>query len=151
MLICHLHPKQYAFFLLVLVILQIVVAVFAFMYTADLANAAKDGFARLFDDRTTPATGAAIDQIQIGLQCCGTTGPSSWGLNPPASCCAQAPCTLANSHPDGCSTKLADIVNGSGLLIAWVAIIFAGIQLVGVIFACCRKYWEPNLNYGHYL
>ena len=125
---------------MVLVILQIVVAVFAFMYTADLANAAKDGFQRLFDDRNTPATGAAIDQIQRGLQCCGTTGPATWGTSIPSSCCAETTCTIANSHPKGCSTLLYDFVNGSGLLIAWFSIIFAGIELVGVIFACCRKY-----------
>jgi CD63 antigen len=131
--------STYAFCLLVLVILQIVVAVFAFMYTADLANAAKDGFGRLFDDRNNPSTGAAIDQIQRGLQCCGTTGPLSWGLSVPQSCCADGTtsCNLLNAHQTGCSTMLADIVNGSGLLIAWFAIIFAGIELVGVIFACC--------------
>lgn len=130
--------STYAFFLLVLVILQIVVAVFAFMYTADLAKAAKDGFGRLFDDRNNPSTGAAIDQIQRGLQCCGTTGPASWGIGQiPQSCCAEDSCNLLNSHQTGCSTMLADIVNGSGLLIAWFAIIFAGIELVGVIFACC--------------
>lgn len=129
--------STYAFFLLILVVLQIVVAVFAFMYTEELANAAKDGFGRLFDDRNNPSTAAAIDQIQRGLQCCGTTGPKSWDSNIPPSCCAEATCTIANSHPNGCSTMLADIVSGSGLLIAWFAIIFAGIELVGVIFACC--------------
>jgi hypothetical protein len=113
------------------------------MYTEDLANAAKDGFGRLFDDRNNPSTGAAIDQIQRGLQCCGTTGPMSWGVNNiPQSCCNDAAsCTLLNAHPTGCSTMLSDIVSGSGLLIAWFAIIFAGIELVGVIFACCRKYF----------
>jgi len=111
------------------------------MYTADLANAAKDGFGQLFADRNSQSTAAAIDQIQRGLQCCGTTGPASWGVGSiPQSCCAEASCNLLNSHPTGCSTMLADFINRSGLLIAWFAIIFAGIELVGVIFACCRKY-----------
>lgn len=139
-LIINIYLQQYAFFLLVLVVLQIVVAVFAFMYTEDFANTAVKGFQRLFDDRANPGTGAALDQIQIGLQCCGTRGAHSWAPTPiPDSCCAVPQCTTINSHP-GCSDILHDIVRGSGLLIAWFAIIFAGIELVGVIFACCRKY-----------
>lgn len=110
------------------------------MYTADLAKAASDGFGRLFDDRNNKPTAAAIDQIQSGLQCCGTTGPATWEANIPPSCCSEQTCTLQNSHSAGCSTVLADMVNSSGLMIAWFAIIFAGIELVGVIFACCRKY-----------
>lgn len=143
--------STYAFFLLILVILQIVVAVFAFMYTADLAQAATEGFGKLFSDRGNQASGAAIDQIQRGLSCCGTTGPATWTPHPiPQSCCNEASCNLNNSFRDGCSDVLRDIVNGSGLLIAWFAVIFAGIELVGVIFACCLANSIRNANRRQY-
>lgn len=64
---------QYAFFLLVLVVAQIVLAVFAFMYTEDLADAARKGFDTLWNgkERNDESSIQAINGIQKGLQCCG--------------------------------------------------------------------------------
>jgi hypothetical protein len=152
--------SQYAFFLLVLVILQIVVAVFAFMYTGELANAARNGFDKLWQNKDRDdQTKIAIEGIQRGLRCCGSTGPSNWGLSIPSSCCDESVCTLLNSHQSGCGDLLYDFVSGSGLLIAWFAIVFAGIELVGVIFACCREYliecanrdWQTMRSFPSYL
>lgn len=111
------------------------------MYTSDLANAARNGFNTLWDQKNSDQARIAIDGIQKGLRCCGSNGPSDWGINIPQSCCDEQTCHLLNAHSKGCGTLLYDFVNDSGLLIAWVAIVFAGIELVGVIFACCRKYF----------
>lgn len=131
--------STYAFFLLVIIVLQIILAVFAFMYTEDLANAAYDGFNKLFNQaQSSQEARIAVEGIQRGLSCCGSTGPASWGANIPDSCCADgSQCTIANSFPNGCASTIHEVVNTSGLLIAWFAVCFAGIQLVGVIFACC--------------
>lgn len=111
---------MYALLLFVLVILQIVLAVFAFMYTKELANAARSGFETLWTDRSSPQSAKAIDGIQQGLQCCGSSGPLSWGLSVPNSCCAgNVSCNTLSAFSNGCSDVLFDLVYGSGLLIAW--------------------------------
>lgn len=144
--------STYAFFLLVLVILQIVIAVFAFMYAGELAAAAQRGFNKLWDNRNTDEqTRIAIDGIQRGIRCCGSNGPADWGLTSiPQSCCDESVCTILNAHQQGCATLLYDFVSTSGLLIAWVAIVFAGIELVGVIFACCLANSIRNANRRQY-
>jgi hypothetical protein len=113
------------------------------MYTNDLASAAYNGFNKLWENRDNDQqTRIAIEGIQRGIQCCGASnGPSDWGTSIPASCCAEGQtCTVQNSHPTGCARMIKDFVNQSGLIIAWVAVVFAGIELVGVIFACCCEY-----------
>lgn len=144
--------STYAFFLLVIIVLQIVLAVFAFMYTSDLAQAAYDGFTKLFNQaQGSNEALIAVESIQRNLQCCGSTGPGAWGANIPDSCCQQGnQCTISNSFPTGCSSTVYDLVNASGLLIAWFAVCFAGIQLVGVIFACCLANSIRNANRRQY-
>lgn len=148
--------STYAFFLLVIVVLQVVIAVFAFMYTSDLAEIAHRGFVTLFNQAngTPPSNEAtiAVGGIQRGLQCCGIDGPASWGLlNIPDTCCAQgSSCNLVNSFQTGCADMIHDFVTDSGLLIAWFAVVFAGIQLVGVIFACCLANSIRNTNRRQY-
>jgi hypothetical protein len=133
--------STYAFFLLVVVVLQVVIAVFAFMYTSDLANIAHNGFITLFNqaNNSQPSNEAmiAVGGIQRGLQCCGSTGPESWSQIPDTCCEAGSNCTVNNSFSTGCANMIKEFVTDSGLLIAWFAVVFAGIQLVGVIFACC--------------
>jgi len=134
----------YAFFLFVLVIAQIVLAVFAFMYTDELADASRKGFTKLWDQMmqsSDPASTEAINGIQRGLECCGKNGATDWTAalkQVPDSCCADTSnCNLVTAFHTGCGDRLADLVRSSGMLIAYIAIIFGAFELVGVIFACC--------------
>lgn len=134
--------NMYAFFLLVLVVGNVVIAVYAFLYTKELAQVAEDGFGTLWNNSIgvnadTKYT-AAIDGIQRALQCCGRQGPGDWGARIPPSCCAdESSCNLASAFPKGCGQLLNDFVSMSGVLIAWVAVSAAAFGLLGVIFACC--------------
>lgn len=109
------------------------------MYTSDLAEIARKGFERLFNEANNSSQEAniAVGGIQRGLQCCGINGPGSWATIPDTCCEAGSNCNMQNSFQTGCATMIGDFITDSGLLIAWFAIVFAGIQLVGVIFACC--------------
>lgn len=131
--------SSYAFFLLVIVVLQVVLAVFAFLYTSTLSTMAYDGFNRLFiQAQQNQEARMAVESIQRQFSCCGSDGPASWGVNIPDSCCdAGTQCSISNSFQTGCATTIQGWVEGSGLLIAWFAVVFAAIQLVGVVFACC--------------
>lgn len=138
---------QYAFFLLVLVVAQIVLAVYAFMYTEELANASRNGFNKLWADMATnnnAGSREAIYGIQRGLQCCGQAGPADWTSalgGVPNSCCAsdQATCNASNAFQKGCGNLLFDAVNGSGMLIAWVAVVFAGFEVKTFFYSLTTK------------
>lgn len=111
---------MYALMLFVLVVLQIVLAVYAFMYTEELATAARNGFNQMWNQRNDMKMSQAIDGIQQGLQCCGRNGPGDWSGAIPNSCCAgNVSCSQNTAFKSGCSDVLFDLVNASGLLIAW--------------------------------
>jgi Tetraspanin family len=119
--------------LLVLVVGQIVIAVYAFMYTEELATAARKGFRVLWDSPDQKDLGA-VHGIQRGIQCCGYEGPRDWASRPggiPTSCCAAdaTTCSEVNAFQKGCGTLLFDMVSASGMLIAWIAIVFGAFEV----------------------
>lgn len=142
--------------MLVLVVGQIIIAVYAFLYVEDLGKAAQRGFDKLWNDMATnnnEMSRQAIYGIQQGLQCCGSSAADNWNLHGgiPASCCAGGTeCLAGNAFKIGCRQQLFDVVSVSGLLIAWVSIVFAAIELVGVIFACCLAQNLRNLDRRQY-
>lgn len=104
------------------------------MYTSELGKAAQDGFTALWNQMrqdNNMKSAEAINGIQRALQCCGNTGPLDWGLSVPSSCCDEGAnvCTIVNAFPKGCSTQLYDLVSTSGMLIAWISIVFAAFEV----------------------
>ncbi|CAO1340057.1 unnamed protein product [Diamesa serratosioi] len=135
--------STYAVFLFVLVVGQVIIAVFAFVYTSDLAAAASAGFTVLWNGmiKGDMKNKEAINTLQRGFHCCGLNSSSDWPAPPgiPQSCCLEGIeiCTSENAFKVGCSMMMNNLVTGSGLLIAWISISFGAVLLVGVIFACC--------------
>lgn len=124
--------------MLVLVIAQIVLAVYAFIYTDELARAAQKGFQSLWEDSQNRPDDLkvleAIHGIQRGLHCCGRVGPIDWVTRPggvPSSCCADDAnsCNVLTAFQSGCESLLGDVVSGSGMLIAWIAVVFAAFEV----------------------
>lgn len=124
--------------MLVLVICQVVIAVYAFMYTSDLADMGRKGFKTLWDDMVARPDDRkvleAIHGIQRGLHCCGRNGPSDWMGRPgdvPSSCCEDGvnSCNVGNAFQTGCEALIGDVVAGSGMLIAWIAVVFAAFEV----------------------
>lgn len=116
--------------------LQIVLAVYAFIYTDELANAAQNGFQKLWDDMLNgdQKSTEAIHGIQRGLQCCGVNSAVDWttnGRDVPTSCCVEGvnSCNPVTSFSSGCGKLLHGAVSGSGMLIAWIAIVFAAFEV----------------------
>lgn len=109
------------------------------MYTDELAEMGQKGFRTLWEDSLNRpndrAVLEAIHGIQRGLHCCGRTGPNDWLNRPgdgiPTSCCQDGAnsCNAQTAFQAGCETVLGDVVVGSGLLIAWIAIVFAAFEV----------------------
>lgn len=109
------------------------------MYTDELATAARNGFDTLWNDmvRSDRKSQEFIHGIQKSLQCCGRERPHDWldltaPLNQiPPSCCADGvtTCNEASAFPKGCGNLLFEAVNTSGMLIAWIAIVFGAFEV----------------------
>lgn len=106
------------------------------MYSEELASAAQNGFDKLWRSMSNGDGGAteAIYGVQRGLQCCGNSGPLDWTLllrTIPPSCCDEsaATCSILNAFKTGCGQVLFDTVNSSGMLIAWIAVVFGAFEV----------------------
>lgn len=127
----------YAFFLFVILVAQIVMAVLVFLYKDDFNKAVQDGVRNIFDNKSNME---AIDTIQRTLECCGSEGPQWWTVSLPPSCCKEPKlptCTIAESYQRGCIAALKDNVRTYSNYVGYGVLIVAGIELLGVIFACC--------------
>lgn len=81
------------------------------------------------------------DVVQQLFHCCGVYLPSDWGiLNAPKSCCAPGvkECfSLINAYSTGCSSQIRNFLGDSSVWFGATALVVAGVELVGFIFACC--------------
>lgn len=72
--------STYSFFLILLVIAQIVIAVLVFVFVGDVTTAIKKGFERVFENRDNPVNADLVNSIQQNLQCCGKRSFLDYGV-----------------------------------------------------------------------
>ncbi|XP_055605691.1 23 kDa integral membrane protein-like isoform X2 [Uranotaenia lowii] len=129
--------STYGFFLLVLIVGQIVVAALVFIYVGDVSDAFKKGFAKVFDERDRPANAELINTIQSNLECCGVSSALDWGVSMPQSCCSAGTAPACVPFLTGCQKRLGEFIDSAGNVLGWVSLGVAAVELVGLIFACC--------------
>ena len=137
----HCMLVTFAVLLLVIIIVEVVACVLAFMYSSQARDEMDKGIhfmferARQGDDKLAVE---AVDYFQETLQCCGETGPGSWG-SPSllrASCCGgHSPCMLEQANQNGCKVAIEDFLVKHGKIMGGVAIGVAIVELLGVWFA----------------
>ncbi|KAE9415431.1 hypothetical protein Angca_006845, partial [Angiostrongylus cantonensis] len=85
----------------------------------------------------------AWDQTQSTLSCCGVANSSDWSALGaiPDSCCVQARGGCAREleplHLSGCMEKVENWILINAALVGGASAVLAGLQVVGVCFACC--------------
>lgn len=129
--------STYGFFLMVLIIAQIVVAALVFIYVGDAREAIKTGFDKLFDQRDRPQNAELIDTIQANLQCCGKSSALDWLGSHPQSCCKAGTAPLCIPFGTGCRARLGEFIDTAGDVLGWVSLGVAAVELIGLIAACC--------------
>lgn len=154
----------YALCLIVIVVLQVLLAIFVFVYNQDVQNAANRGWDRIWSGRTfnnrDSINQRVIDEIQTNIECCGSLSPLDYGPQAiPASCCQRDAeyCNTITAYKTGCRTQIQYYIQNSSQWIAYLSIAMAIVevsesffnfisvnikylltfQLVGVIFGCC--------------
>lgn len=129
--------STYGFFLLLLIVGQIVIAALVFIYVGDAREAFKKGFAKIFEERDRPANAELIDTIQRNLQCCGKSSALDWLGTIPQSCCQSGTSPLCIPYTVGCQKRLGEFIDTTGVVLGWVSLGVAAVELVGLIAACC--------------
>lgn len=145
----HCMIVTFASLLLTILIIQVAVAIYAFVVlknSDDLTASIKKVYAdEIFpkygqDDESTKV----IDEVQILLECCGVQDYSDFlkkGVQIPYSCCKNAKkddiCPPTNAFKDGCAPRLLDFFKFAGATLGGVALGIAAVELIGIIFALC--------------
>ncbi|KAI4460948.1 tetraspanin [Holotrichia oblita] len=135
----------YAVILLILFLLQVAVAVYAFLQIRDtdgLKTHFRSALNKLFGTyNTDPVATETVDIIQRSYQCCGMNASSEMSFGNGSyfqSCCAadiQGPCTVP--FATGCFQAVYDFVVGAIKVIGIVAISISAIEIFGAIAALC--------------
>uniref|UniRef100_A0A182WJS1 Tetraspanin n=1 Tax=Anopheles minimus TaxID=112268 RepID=A0A182WJS1_9DIPT len=130
--------STYSFFLILLVIAQIVIAVLVFVFVGDVTVALKKSFESIFQNRDNQVNADLIDSIQRNLECCGKTSFLDYGVNFPQSCCSTAGnAPLCVPFATGCLSRMSSFLDSAGNIVAWVSLGVAAVELLGLISACC--------------
>ncbi|KAG6797444.1 tetraspanin 6 [Apis mellifera caucasica] len=140
----HCMTITFASFLLFILLVQIAVAVYAFIVVKNDDNFRNisEKYQEIFNGYFLNSESKDfIDFIQKNLQCCGVHSLSDYNDKPiPASCCNSPEnntCSISNSYTNGCVEALKDTVKLAGTVFGSVAIAIAIVELIGIIFALC--------------
>lgn len=157
------RPLLGAFFACLFLIFaaEAVAGILGFLYRdrveEELTNTLKEEIQNNYGVKIDSTTNANVDNLQIRLECCGSSNYTDWResewkkLNPtkrvPLSCCKEGKNTSTcnndtgfdsdNIHTKGCLSELKQFVDDHLIILGIVAVSIAGIQLLGMIFACC--------------
>lgn len=135
----------YSLCLLAVIVLQVLLAIFVFVYNQDIQQAAFKGWDRLWAGRQVSTLNSqAIDQIQRTIECCGSVSYLDYGGNVPASCCPTdaTVCNLLTSYKTGCKTQIKTVVQSSASWIAYLSIAMAIVEVKRKFFSFLMQFDE---------
>jgi len=134
----HCMISTYASILFLILVIQIVIGVIVFMNVDRIQEIFRRQMNDLWRERDTNKPFWSF--IQRELHCCGLNEPGNWGLIYPSECCPQdvvACSPISNHYRNGCLPTMKALVGEASTIFGSIALVVAGIQLVGFIFACC--------------
>lgn len=144
----HCMIVTFASMLMFILLLQVAIAVFAFVVIKPVSS---DDIARNYDlvFQKYPMKGEnreIVDIVQANFECCGVKSKYDYNAHGnftgeiPWSCCGKKEgevCEANESYDTGCGEKLTNAIRDAGTLLGAVAISIAAIELIGIIFALC--------------
>lgn len=140
---------------------EAVAGILGFLYRdrveTEVENRLKEEIKTNYGVKIDSTTNQNVDNLQIRLECCGASNYTDWDESKwkevnkdnkvPLSCCKKdentRTCNKVSNfdknkiHTKGCLQSLTDFVDKHLFVLGIVAVSIAGIQLLGMIFACC--------------
>ncbi|XP_063697776.1 leukocyte surface antigen CD53-like [Culicoides brevitarsis] len=125
----------YSALLFLIIIVQVTVAVLIFVNLQEdkIKEPINKSIEKVFNDKTFKAE---VDALQANLKCCGSTGPDFWTDIPDSCCKADKPCKTEGYFEEGCTQKLVDFLLEYKNILAYIALGFAVVELIALIFSC---------------
>ncbi|XP_051916421.1 tetraspanin-3 [Hippocampus zosterae] len=163
----HCGLMTFVIILLVVFMTEVAVVVLGYIYRAKVENDVNSSIHEVYNEyngTNSNAQSRAIDYLQRQLQCCGIRNYSDWQYthwfdtsknnSVPISCCNSKVgglCTGSLTRPEelyqeGCEALVVKKLKEIMMYIIWTALIFAVIQILGMLSACvvlCRRRSDP--------
>ncbi|XP_003967481.1 tetraspanin-3 [Takifugu rubripes] len=163
--------------LLLVFVTEVAVVVLGYVYRAKVEDEVNSSIKKVFDEYNgvnSNAQSRAIDYVQRQLQCCGIHNYSDWQYthwyeesknnSVPISCCKYivGSCTGSLTHPEdlfqeGCEALVVKKLREIMMYVIWTALMFAAIQILGMLCACVVLYrrvrdppYQPLFTDGTY-
>lgn len=134
----HCMTITFASFLLFILLVQVAVAVYAFVVVKNTDGVTKE-YRQIFYNQTA-ANQELVNTIQSTFQCCGVESPEDYPNVIPWSCCNKKEgefCSSGEAFRDGCANEIKKVLKFVGEALGGLAIGIAGVELLGIIFALC--------------
>ncbi|XP_065051867.1 23 kDa integral membrane protein-like [Rhopilema esculentum] len=130
----------FAIFMIVIFILEVAAGALGLAYKKKVVTVADKALSKGIEKyHSEKGAEQFFDWIQEEFKCCGNNGPKDWNSTIPSSCCksggANSTCTEADAYQKGCKQGFEDFVKGKLVVIGAVALAFAFVQILGIIFA----------------
>lgn len=129
--------ETYSIFMMVLVLLQVMLACFIFLFIDDIQKDTGRSFNKLWRTRGTSLNSMMmVDMIQENLECCGSNNLFDYSeFSIPPSCCKKTVerCTRELSYGVGCKNHLSESIKSSASLISYMCLGTAIFELVAAI------------------
>nr|ABS19432.1 multivalent antigen sj23-TPI [synthetic construct] len=127
--VCMLY--MYAFFLIVLLIAELVAAIVAVVYKDKIDDEINTLMTGALENPNEEIT-ATMDKIQTSFHCCGVKGPDDYKGNVPASCKEGQ-----EVYVQGCLSVFSAFLKRNLIIVACVAFGVCFFQLLSIVIACC--------------
>ncbi|ODM95263.1 CD63 antigen [Orchesella cincta] len=151
----------YAVFLTIILLVQVGIAVAAALYEDEFKEVLQKGMSKSIEKYSTAdEVKKTWDAMQSNLHCCGSDSYNDWSKtgHVPESCCLkQAPgCSdgvlgspdkaETTIYTEGCVNKILSDVKIK--YVVYTAAVIAGVELLGIVFACCLAARFRRKNYA---
>ncbi|EFN79119.1 CD63 antigen [Harpegnathos saltator] len=145
----HCMTVTFASLLLAILIIQVAVAIYAFVAlknSDDLAISIRKTYAEeIFSKyQQNKESTEIVNDVQSVLKCCGVDSYKDFlnkGYSIPWTCCSVPEgntCTIAEvENKQGCARALQDVFKYAGAALGGIALGIAAVELIGIIFALC--------------
>lgn len=141
--------ETYSIFLMVLVLFQVMLACFIFLFVEDIQQDSGRSFGRMWRSRiSSPTSRMMIDMIQENLECCGSENAFDYLLDIPKSCCKRDidKCTRDFAHNIGCRNHLQESIKTSAKVIAYMCLGTALFELTCAILGFVLSGYIRKVN-----
>lgn len=163
----HCMVITFAVALSIVLLLEIAAAITAFVLRSEVETYLRDAMKKSIPNYQNEGVDDAWDQLQTSLECCGVDSYRDWADNSvfdkkktvPQSCCLNSTTSncagkVLQTHDtiginvQGCADELIEWSTDNIAIIGSITIVFAVIQVVGIVLACIlagdiRKNYQP--------